>query len=97
MPVGSFHHTAYELGRADSSGAGAFSHQRGQHTAYLRNWVKAINKDPMAVFPAAKGADLTCEYMLGLVNKREPLADHHEWADEYDKVSIAKRAWTRKV
>lgn len=39
--------------------------------AHLERWV--------AVFSAAKDADLICDYMLGLVKKREALADHREW------------------
>ena len=52
------------------------------HSAYLRSWVKAIKKDPMAVFSAAKDADLICDYMLGLVQKREALAEHLKWIAE---------------
>lgn len=65
--------------------ADAYAHHREQHAAYLRSWVKAIKKDPMAIFSAAKDADLICDYMLGLVQKREALAEHREWIAEYEQ------------
>lgn len=65
-------------------GSDAYSNHRDQHAAYLRSWVKAIKKDPMAVFSAAKDADLICDYMLGLVQKREALVEHREWIAEYE-------------
>lgn len=65
--------------------ADAYAHHREQHAAYLRSWVKAIKKDPMAIFSAAKDADQICDYMLGLVQKREALAEHREWITEYER------------
>ena len=38
----------------------------------------------MAVFSAAKDADLICDYMLGLVQKREALVEHCERIAEYE-------------
>lgn len=76
---------AQELGRSDRSGADPFSHHREQHAAYLRSWVKAVKKDPMAVFSAAKDADLICDYMLGLVKRRDALADHREWIADCER------------
>lgn len=81
---------AQELGRSDRSGADPFSHHREQHAAYLRSWVKAIKKDPMAVFSAAKDADLICDYMLGLVKKREAMSEHREWIAEYEMAKALK-------
>lgn len=71
-------------GSGGVAGGDAYSHHRGQHAAYLRSWVAAIKKDPMAIFSAAKDADLICDYMLGLVKKREALSEHREWIAEYD-------------
>lgn len=76
---------AQELVHSDRSGADPYAHHREQHAAYLRSWVKAIKKDPMAIFSAAKDADLICDYMLGLVKKREALAEHREWVAEYER------------
>ena len=36
------------------------------HAKYLRGWVKAIEKDPIAISPAAKNAENISEYVLGL-------------------------------
>lgn len=83
---------AQQLGVVEGAGssqangaADAYAHHREQHAAYLRSWVKAIKKDPMAIFSAAKDADLICDYMLGLVQKREALTEHREWIAEYER------------
>ncbi len=78
---------AQELGRSGLAGPDPYAHHRDQHAAYLRSWVKAIKKDPMAIFSAAKDADLICDYMLGLVKKREALSEHREWVEEYERAA----------
>lgn len=69
----------------------AYAHHREQHAAYLRSWVKVIKSDPMAVFSAAKDADRICEYLMGLAMKREAMAPHKEWVDEYEMAQVAGR------
>lgn len=61
------------------------------HAAYLRHWVKAVAADPMAIFSAAKDADLMAGYMLGLERQRTSLDAHKGWIDEYDQ-AMAKGA-----
>lgn len=63
-----------------------------QHAAYLRSWVKAIQKDPMAIFSAAKDADRIAEYLLGLERERSSMATHKEWVEEYDRAEAAQLA-----
>lgn len=54
------------------------------HAKYLRSWVTAIEKDPMAVFTAAKNAEKISEYVLGLERQMTALAPHKEWLAEYE-------------
>lgn len=55
------------------------------HAAYLSSWVKNIQRDPMAIFSAAKDAELMAAYMLGLEAKRTASASHEAWVQSYDK------------
>lgn len=66
----------------------AAKHQE-QHAAYLRSWVKAITKDPMAIFTAAKDAERMAEYLLALEKQHTAMAPHKEWIEEYEN---ARRA-----
>ena len=59
------------------------------HAKYLRGWIKAIEKDPMAIFTAAKNAEKISEYVLGLERQMTALAPHKEWIEEYDMASSA--------
>lgn len=54
------------------------------HSAYLRSWIKAIEKDPMAVFSAAKDAEAMAEYVLEQERLFTALAPHKEWVEEYE-------------
>ena len=88
---------AHETGLARGQGASdgrkedPYAHHREQHAAYLRSWVKVIKNDPMAIFSAAKDADRISEYMMGLAMKREAMAPHREWIEEYDMAQVAGR------
>ena len=55
------------------------------HSAYLRSWIKAIEKDPMAVFSAAKDAEAMAEYVLEQERLFTALAPHKEWIAEYER------------
>ena len=69
----------------------AKAHLEG-HASYLRSWIKAIEKDPMAIFTAAKNADKISEYVLGMERQMTAMAPHKEWVAEYDAATIARRA-----
>jgi len=56
-----------------------------QHAAYLRSWIKSIERDPMAIFSAAKDAEAMAEYMLGLERQMTAMAPHKEWIAEYER------------
>lgn len=60
------------------------------HAKYLRGWIKAIEKDPMAIFTAAKNAEKISEYVLGLERQMTALAPHKEWIEEYEAAPLAK-------
>lgn len=62
------------------------------HSAYLRSWIKAIERDPMAVFSAAKDAEAMAEYVLEQERLFTALAPHKGWIAEYDAAPMAKRA-----
>ncbi len=55
------------------------------HAAYLRSWIKAVAADPMAIFSAAKDAELMAAYMLGLEKQRSAMGEHKEWVEEYER------------
>ena len=55
------------------------------HSAYLRSWIKAIEKDPMAIFSAAKDAELMSEYVLSQERQMTAMAPHKEWVAEYER------------
>ena len=55
------------------------------HAAYLTGWLKAIKRDPMALFTAAKDAEKMADYMLGLEKQAAAIAQHAEWVAEYDR------------
>jgi antirestriction protein ArdC len=56
-----------------------------QHAAYLRSWIKSIERDPMAIFSAAKDAEAMAAYMLGLERQMSALEPHKEWIAEYER------------
>jgi antirestriction protein ArdC len=58
------------------------------HAKYLRGWIKAIEKDPMAIFTAAKNAEKISEYVLGLERQLAAMAPHKEWIAEYERAAI---------
>lgn len=60
------------------------------HAKYLRGWIKAIEKDPMAIFTAAKNAEKISEYVLGLERQMTALAPHREWIEEYEAAPTAR-------
>lgn len=55
------------------------------HAAYLNGWLKAIKRDPMALFTAAKDAEKMADYMLGLEKQAAAVAEHAEWVADYDR------------
>ncbi|MYN11243.1 ArdC family protein [Pseudoduganella aquatica] len=55
------------------------------HASYLNSWIKVLEKNPMALFSAAKDAELMSAYMLELAAKRVHGAAHKEWVEGYDR------------
>lgn len=55
------------------------------HAAYLKHWLKVVASDPMAIFSAAKDAELMAEYMLGLEMQMTAMDAHKEWIQDYDQ------------
>lgn len=60
------------------------------HSAYLRSWIKAIEKDPMAVFSAAKDAEAMAEYVLEQERLFTAMAPHKEWVEEYEMAASVR-------
>lgn len=57
------------------------------HATYLRSWVKAIESDPMAIFTAAKDADLMAEYLLGLAAQLRAARRNQQWIQDYERAA----------
>jgi antirestriction protein ArdC len=60
------------------------------HASYLRSWIKAIENDSMAIFTAAKNADMIVEYLIGLEKKMSTTVQHQEWIRAFDLEHEAK-------
>lgn len=60
------------------------------HSAYLRSWIKAIERDPMAVFSAAKDAEAMAEYVLEQERLFTAITPHKEWIEEYEMAASAR-------
>ena len=54
------------------------------HASYLSSWVKAIEGDPMAIFTAAKDADLMAEYLLKLEFQLRAEKRNEPWVRDYE-------------
>lgn len=54
------------------------------HARYLNSWIRVLERDPMAIFSAAKDAELMAGYLLELAAKRESVAAHSEWIKDYN-------------
>lgn len=55
------------------------------HKAYLQSWIKAIKKDPHAIFSAARDAEKMSEYLLDLAREQTALEPHKEWLAEHER------------
>lgn len=60
------------------------------HAQYLNAWIKSLSAHPMAVFSAAKDAELMATYMLGLEAKLTATAAHQEWIADFDQAHAAQ-------
>jgi antirestriction protein ArdC len=60
------------------------------HAQYLNAWIKSLTKHPMALFSAAKDAELMAAYMLGLEAKLTAQVAHQDWIAEYDQALASK-------
>ncbi len=54
------------------------------HAAYTKHWTKVLKKDPLAIFSAARDADLMATYLLDLERDWSAMKEHKEWVTEYD-------------
>ena len=74
---------------ASTLGIEATEEQRNKHFAnhvgYLQSWIKAIRKDPMAIFSAAKDAEQMAEYVIGLERQQAGMMEHKEWIAEFER------------
>jgi len=62
------------------------------HAAYLRHWVSALSRDPMAIFSAAKDAEKMADYLLALERDHASSKGNEEWLADYDRAWDAERA-----
>ena len=60
------------------------------HAQYLNAWIKSLTKHPVALFSAAKDAELMATYMLSLEAKLSANAKHADWVAEYDTALAAQ-------
>ncbi|SHN40532.1 Antirestriction protein ArdC [Duganella sacchari] len=60
------------------------------HAQYLNAWIKSLTKHPMALFSAAKDAELMSAYMLNLEAKLTAQVAHQDWIAEYDQALASK-------
>lgn len=54
------------------------------HAAYLNSWIANLNRNPMAIFSAAKDAEAMASYMLALEAKFVAAASAKDWVADYD-------------
>lgn len=58
------------------------------HASYLNSWIKILERDPMAIFTAAKAAERVSDYMLELSLRRSAEAEHKEWTADYERAEL---------
>ena len=56
----------------------------GNHAAYLKSWIEVLKKDSLAIFAAAKDADLMATYLIDLERNWSAMKEHSEWVREFD-------------
>ena len=61
------------------------------HASYLNSWIRVMQRDPMAIFTAAKAAERVSDYMLSLELRRSAEAEHKEWVADYDRACEPSR------
>ncbi len=61
------------------------------HASYLKAWVGVLERDPMAIFTAAKAAEKVSDYMLSLALARSAEAQNREWVADYDRACEPSR------
>ena len=74
-----------ELGISDQVSVAQREKHFSNHAGYLQSWIKALSKDPFAIFTAAKAADRISEYVLGFERQATAMQEHSEWVAEYDR------------
>ena len=53
-------------------------HDPGQHAAYVKSWVKALEEDPFEIVRACRDAEHIKEYVLGLEKRKELAVEQPE-------------------
>ena len=82
---------ASETGVAHHAGQDTEAAKRhvANHAAYLKSWIEALKKDPLAIFAAAKDADLMATYLLDLECDWSAMKVHKEWVKEFEGHGMA--------
>ena len=77
---------ASETGVAHHAGQDTEAAKRhvANHAAYLKSWIEVLKKDPLAIFAAAKDADLMATYLLDLERDWSAMKVHKEWVAAFD-------------
>lgn len=61
------------------------------HASYLNSWIRVLERDPMAIFTAAKAAERVSDYMLELSLRRTAEAEHRQWIADYEHAAERAR------
>jgi antirestriction protein ArdC len=55
------------------------------HAAYLRSWIQTIERDPTAIFSAARDAERMADYLLALERELASQPERAQWAAAYER------------
>ncbi|MEO5670115.1 MAG: zincin-like metallopeptidase domain-containing protein [Ramlibacter sp.] len=82
---------AAETGVAHHAGQDTEAAERhlGNHAAYIKSWIEVLKKDPLAIFAAAKDADLMATYLLDLERDWSAMKVHKEWVAAFEGRGMA--------
>lgn len=59
------------------------------HAAYMKSWIEVLKKDPLAIFAAARDADLMATYLLDLERDWSATKERKQWVRAYDGAPLA--------
>lgn len=72
-------------------------HDPGQHAAYVANWIKILQDDPLEVFRAAAAAEKIQEFVLSLEQKLEQRETQAETIDKAEDRNMTKELTPAEV